>query len=96
MGVLYKSKLDLYEVKVDVIAVMNIFCHQKKLDAAVLYRTDVRERLELDVVNLNQLNSTLQLLEELVDMENKIDDIYLPIETMYSKLRYTDSICTPN
>ena len=62
-------------------------CVQKKLDAAVLYRTNVRQRLELHVLNLDQLNSTLHLLEELRDMENKIDDIYLPIETMYDKLR---------
>ncbi len=60
---------------------------QKKLDAAVLYRANVRQRLELVVSNLDQLNSTLHLLEELHDMENKIDDIYLPIETMYAKLR---------
>ena len=39
------------------------------------------------MANLDQLNATLQLLEELTDMENKIDKIYLPIETMYSKLR---------
>jgi dynein heavy chain len=48
----------------------------------------VRGRLELNVTNLDQLNSTLQLLEELGDMENKIDDIYLPIENLYAKLRY--------
>ena len=47
----------------------------------------MRQRLELNVVNLDQLNSTLHLLEEMRDMENKIDDIYLPIETMYDKLR---------
>ena len=60
---------------------------QRKLDGAVLYRSTVRSRLELHVTNLDQLNSTLQLLEELSDMENKVDDIYLPIENMYSKLR---------
>ena len=48
----------------------------------------MRQRLELNVANLDQLNSTLNLLEELRDMEIKIDDIYLPIENMYSKLRY--------
>ncbi len=53
----------------------------------MLYRTNVRQRLELNVVNLDQLNSTLHLLEEVRDMENKVDDIYLPIETMYAKLR---------
>ena len=62
-------------------------CFQRKLDAAVLYRSNVRQRLELHVTNLDQLNSTLQLLEELGDMENKVDEIYLPIENMYMKLR---------
>lgn len=60
---------------------------KKKLDSAVLYRSNVRNRLELDVISLDQLNSALHLLEELRDMENKIDGIYLPIETMYAKLR---------
>ncbi|XP_052089132.1 uncharacterized protein LOC127725852 isoform X10 [Mytilus californianus] len=60
---------------------------KKKLDSAVLYRSNVRNRLELDVITLDQLNSALHLLEELRDMENKIDGIYLPIETMYAKLR---------
>ncbi|XP_052708586.1 uncharacterized protein LOC128183562 isoform X10 [Crassostrea angulata] len=60
---------------------------KKKLDSAVLYRSNVRNRLELHVQSLDQLNSALQLLEELRDMENKIDGIYLPIETMYEKLR---------
>ncbi|XP_060567478.1 dynein axonemal heavy chain 5-like [Ruditapes philippinarum] len=60
---------------------------KKKLDQAVLYRSNVRNRLELHVQTLDQLNSALHLLEELRDMENKIDGIYLPIETMYTKLR---------
>jgi hypothetical protein len=60
---------------------------KRKLDTAVMYRTNVRQRLELPVVSLDQLNSTLHLLEEVRDMENKIDDIYLPIESNYAKLR---------
>ena len=51
------------------------------------YRTNVKSRLEQHVQTLDQLNSALHLLEELRDMENKIDDVYLPIETMYDKLR---------
>ncbi|XP_055954878.1 dynein axonemal heavy chain 8 [Patella vulgata] len=60
---------------------------KKKLDNAVSYRENVRKRLEQYVQSLDQLNSSLHLLEDLRDMENKIDGIYLPIETMYSKLR---------
>ena len=60
---------------------------QKKLDSVVSYRSNVKSRLEQHVQSLDQLNSALHLLEELRDMENKIDGIYLPIETMYFKLR---------
>ena len=60
---------------------------QKKLDNAIMYRQNVQQRLDLSVLNLDQLNSTLHLLEELDDMGNQIDEIYLPIETMYAKLR---------
>ena len=42
------------------------------------------------VLTLDQLNSTLGLLEEIHDMENKIDGVYLPIESMYDKLRSYD------
>ena len=40
-----------------------------------------------EVVTLDQLNGTLNWLEEVRDMENKVDKIYLPIETMYADLR---------
>lgn len=60
---------------------------QKKLDEELLYRNNVRRRLDVEVINLDQLNTTLCLLEELRDMENKIDTIYLPIETMYTQLK---------
>lgn len=60
---------------------------KKKLDAAVAYRSNVKGRLEQHVQTLDELNSALHLLEELRDMENKIDNVYLPIETMYAKLR---------
>uniref|UniRef100_A0A1I8IBQ4 DHC_N1 domain-containing protein n=1 Tax=Macrostomum lignano TaxID=282301 RepID=A0A1I8IBQ4_9PLAT len=40
-----------------------------------------------DRVTLDDLNVALKLLEELRDMENKVDKIYLPIETMYSRLQ---------
>ena len=42
------------------------------------------------VQTLDQLNNTLGLLEEIHDMENKIDGIYLPIEIMYDKLKSYD------
>ncbi|XP_071818739.1 dynein axonemal heavy chain 5-like isoform X4 [Apostichopus japonicus] len=60
---------------------------KRKLDNALLYRANVQSRLQADVTTLDQLNSTLTLLEEVRDMENKIDGIYLPIETIYDNLR---------
>ncbi|CAG5121564.1 unnamed protein product, partial [Candidula unifasciata] len=60
---------------------------KKRLDSAVAYRSSVQSRLKQDVQTLDQLNSTLHLLEELRDMENTIDGVYQPIEAMYAKLR---------
>ena len=53
-----------------------------------MYRSSIKSRLLADVVTLDQLNGTLTLLEEVRDMENKIDAIYLPIETMYADLMW--------
>ena len=63
---------------------------KRHLDAAVAYRLSVKARLELPVLNLDQLNATLHLLEEIADMENKVDEVYLPVENMYGKLREFD------
>ena len=60
---------------------------QRKLDQAILYRNSMNTRLMAEVTSLDQLNGTLNLLEEVRDMENKVDAIYLPIETMYTDLR---------
>ncbi|XP_022081686.1 dynein gamma chain, flagellar outer arm-like [Acanthaster planci] len=60
---------------------------KRRLDQAVMYRNGMRARLTAEVVTLDQLNGTLNWLEEVRDMENKVDKIYLPIETMYADLR---------
>ena len=39
------------------------------------------------IVNIDELNSAFQLLQMLGDMENTIDDVYLPVENIYDKLR---------
>jgi len=57
---------------------------------AELPRTNSYQRLVAQVTTLDQLNGTLSLLEEIHDMENKIDAVYLPIENMYDKLRSYD------
>lgn len=60
---------------------------KSKLTAAVTYRNSVIRELDMEVNDLEHLNRTLHLLAEVQDMENKIDTVYLPIETMYAKLR---------
>lgn len=59
-----------------------------ELDKIVTHRNSIYERLSQPVVTLDELNSAFQLLQELSDMENTIDDIYLPVENIYAKLRY--------
>ena len=65
------------------------FCFfQIELDKIVTHRDSIYERLSQPVVSLDELNSAFKLLQELGDMENTIDDIYLPVENIYAKLRY--------
>ena len=65
-----------------------------KLQSALVYRENVQKRLSVNVQTLEQLNDALRLLEELSDMENKIDKIYLPIENLYDDLRRFDLLLT--
>ena len=67
---------------------------RSKLQDAIIYRENVEKRLSVNVQTLEQLNDALRLLEELSDMENKIDGIYLPIENIYADLRRYDIIMT--
>ena len=67
---------------------------KSKLQAALVYRENVQKRLSVNVQTLEQLNDALRLLEELSDMENKIDAIYLPIENLYDDLRRFDLLLT--
>jgi hypothetical protein len=53
----------------------------------VEYRSNVATKLDEDVVTLEQLNETLGLLNELRDMEGKVDGLYKSIEDMYALLR---------
>ena len=65
-----------------------------RLEESIIYRENVQKRLSVNVQTLEQLNDALRLLEELSDMENKIDKIYLPIENIYSDLRRYELILT--
>ena len=67
---------------------MSAFFSQIELDKIVTYRNVICERLSQPVVTLDELNSAFKLLQELGDMENTIDDLYLPVENIYAKLRY--------
>ena len=65
-----------------------------RLQASIIYRETVQKRLSVNVQTLEQLNDALRLLEELSDMENKIDQIYLPIENIYADLRKYELMLT--
>lgn len=65
-----------------------------RLQESIIYRENVQKRLMVNVQTLEQLNDALRLLEELSDMENKIDKIYLPIENIYADLRRYELILT--
>ncbi|CAH2249071.1 Hypothetical predicted protein [Pelobates cultripes] len=67
----------------------NILHQQFKqtLLSVVQYRENVWQQLTTPVQSLEQLHSCITLLEEVQDMENKIDDVYRPIEIMYEQLR---------
>lgn len=67
---------------------------RERLQDSIVYRENVQRRLHVNVQTLEQLNDSLRLLEELSDMENKIDGIYLPIENIYADLRRYDLILT--
>ncbi|CAI9717935.1 dynein heavy chain 8, axonemal-like [Octopus vulgaris] len=56
------------------------------LKAACIYRRQVFEVLSVPIKTLEQLNNILYVLQQIRDMQNKIDQIYLPIELAYHKL----------
>ncbi|CAF1326895.1 unnamed protein product [Adineta steineri] len=66
-----------------------------ELDQVVEYRQQIQARFNDNVSTLEQLDEALILLEELGEMENKIDSIYLPIETTYSLLTQVYNIPIP-
>ena len=69
---------------------VNIHAQQDMKTATVLYRFKIYHMLTEEILTLHQLkNETLDLLEELRDMENKIDDVYWPIEDINTTLRYS-------
>ena len=67
---------------------------RERLEKAIVYRESVQKRLAVNVQTLEQLNDALVLLEELGDMENKIDEVYLPIENCYADLQRYELILT--
>uniref|UniRef100_A0A8C5PKA2 Dynein heavy chain n=1 Tax=Leptobrachium leishanense TaxID=445787 RepID=A0A8C5PKA2_9ANUR len=60
---------------------------KKSLFDAIQYRENMWQQITMPVQNLEQLNSCVTLLEEVEDMENKIDDVYRPIEMMYEHIK---------
>lgn len=82
-----------YNWKCKYASVLHEIAHSR-LEKAIIYRENVDKRLSVNVQTLEQLNDALRLLEELSDMENMIDKIYLPIENIYADLRRFNLILT--
>lgn len=59
---------------------------QADLQKIVDKRESFRNQLTAEISSLDQLNEVLNLLQELHDLENTIDDLYLPVEITYKKL----------
>ena len=52
----------------------------------------MKAQLVAPVETLGQLKTTLELLQEISDLQNTIDGLYLPVEELYTLLRY---VCVP-
>ena len=60
---------------------------QISLQSAVTQREAMFSQLSSPVETLEQLKSTLELLHTITDMQSLIDDVYLPVERLYTLLR---------
>ena len=54
----------------------------------------MKAQLVAPVETLGQLKTTLELLQEISDLQNTIDGLYLPVEELYTLLRYV-CVCVP-
>lgn len=60
---------------------------QTSLDSLVCECEGMVSQLQAPVEVLSQLRDTLQLLHHITDMQNFVDDLYLPVEKQYAMLR---------
>ncbi len=60
---------------------------QSSLQSLVSQREAMLHQLSCPVETLDQLKSTLELLHTITDMQNLIDELYLPVERLYTMLR---------
>ena len=65
---------------------VGFYFKQADLKVIVEKRESFRNQLTSEISSLDQLNKVLNLLQELHDLENTIDDLYLPVEVTYKKL----------
>ncbi len=50
----------------------------------------MRQQLSSPVESLQQLENTLQLLQQITDLQNVVDGMYLPVERLYTLLRFEE------
>ena len=60
---------------------------QVSLSSLVASREGMRAQLTTPVETLAQLQTTLELLQQISDLQNTVDDLYLPVERLYALLR---------
>ncbi len=63
-------------------------CVQSSLQSLVTERETMMTSLSDPVDGLDQLAIVLQLLHTVTDMQSTVDQLYLPVEQLYSLLRY--------
>ena len=66
---------------------------QVSLSSLVASREGMTAQLTTPVKTLAQLKTTLELLQEISDLQNTIDDLCLPVERLYALLRCGVCVC---
>ena len=60
---------------------------QASLDSLVSQRELMSSQLSTPVHTLHHLKETLELLQHITDLQNVMDELYLPVERLYGLLR---------
>lgn len=79
-------------LKINLFSSFFLFTLQTTLKEIVVQREDYFEQLNRDINSLDELNHVVNVAEHIIDMNNQIDDHYLPVEILYKTLSLYDPI----